>query len=88
MYAPCPCFSCGKQIEYTVHLLRSRYGESRTVFELDFAIEVTLQGSYGSRYDLTEMVIWICDDCIDEKIEERVFMINEDVTDNYTESEN
>jgi hypothetical protein len=84
MYTPCPCFSCGKQIEHTIDLISLRDGSIRVLFQLDFAIEVTLQGSYGSRYDLTEMVIWICDDCIDKKMEERVFMINEDVSNDYT----
>ncbi len=88
MYAPCPCFSCGKQIEYTTNLIRLRDSSIRVLFELDSAIEVAVQGSYGSKYDLTDMMIWICDDCIDQKIEKRVFMINEDVSQNYKESEN
>jgi hypothetical protein len=30
------------------------------------------------------MIIWICDECIEQKMEERVFMINEDITYDYT----
>ena len=65
MYTFCPCFSCGKQIKHNKFL--------------NDAIEIDVFGQYGSKYDLSHMIIWICDNCIEEKMEERVFMINEDV---------
>jgi hypothetical protein len=48
------------------------------------AIEVLIEGGYGSKFDLSQMLIWICDECIEQKMKERVFMINEDVTNDYT----
>lgn len=73
MYTPCPCFSCGKQIIYC--------GKSLT--NVNDAVEIHLDPNYGSRFDLSLMTIWICDDCIEQKMEERVFMVVEDVTHDY-----
>jgi hypothetical protein len=73
MYTPCPCFSCGKQISYC--------GKSLT--NVNDAIEIDLDANYGSRFDLSIMTIWICDDCIEQNMEERVFVVVEDVTYNY-----
>jgi len=42
-----------------------------------------VEGGYGSKFDLSQMLIWICDECIEEKMEERVFIINKDITDDY-----
>lgn len=84
MYTPCPCFSCGKQISY----MWSQSKDTDFVLVED-AIEIDIYGSYGSRFDLAHMKIWICDDCIQEKMKEKVFMVNEDVNDDYTmENEN
>ena len=77
MYTPCPCFSCGKQISYIQDIGLSVNG----------AIDIQVYGGYGSVFDLSIMQIWICDDCIKERMEERVFMINEDVTNDYTMEE-
>lgn len=70
MYTPCPCFSCGNQIAYCKDFTST----------IDGGIEIDFFGMYGSEYDLSEMIIWICDQCIEQKMEERIFMINEDVT--------
>jgi hypothetical protein len=67
MVTVCPCFSCGKQITYLTFKKSSLMDE----------------GGYGSKFDLAQMLIWICDECIEEKMEERVFIINEDITDDY-----
>lgn len=74
MYTPCPCFSCGKQISYIQDI----------GLAVDGAIDITIYGGYGSMFDLAIMKIWICDDCIEERMEERVVMVIEDVTDDYT----
>lgn len=50
---------------------------------LDGAIEVVIEGGYGSKFDLAQMLIWICDECIEEKMKERVIMINLDVNYSY-----
>ena len=78
MYTPCPCFSCGKQISYCQDIFLAT----------DDANEIQIQGGYGSRFDLSIMIIWICDDCIEQRMEERVFMVNEDVTYDYELEEN
>ena len=84
MYTPCPCFSCGKQISY----MWSQSKDTDFVLVED-AIEIDIYGSYGSRFDLAHMKIWICDHCIQYGMKERVFMVNEDVNDDYTmENEN
>lgn len=74
MYTPCPCFCCGKQISYIQDI----------GLAVDGAIDITIYGGYGSIFDLSIMKIWICDDCIEERMEERVVMENEDVTMDYT----
>jgi hypothetical protein len=79
MYTPCPCFSCGKQITYMWS-----QNQNIDLMLVEDAIETDIYGSYGSRFDLAHIKIWICDDCIEEKMEERVFMVNEDVNDDYT----
>lgn len=74
----CPCFSCGKQISYM------KTNNIKTDFALvEDAIEIDIYGSYGSIFDLSHMKIWICDDCIQEKMNERIVMINEDVNSSY-----
>lgn len=78
MYTPCPCFSCGKQISY----MWSHMKDTNLILVED-AIEIDIYGSYGSRFDLAHMKIWICDDCIEEKMQEKVVMINADVNDDY-----
>lgn len=84
MNTVCPCFSCGKQISYM------QTSNIKTDFALvEDAIEIDIYGSYGSIFDLSHMKIWICDDCIKEKMKERIFMVNEDVNDDYEmENEN
>ena len=74
----CPCFSCGKQISYLT------FGKS-SLMNLDGAIEVVVEGEYGSKFDLAQMLIWICDECIEEKMKERVIMVNSDVSYSYEE---
>jgi len=82
MIAVCPCFSCGKHIDYLT------FGKS-SLMSVEGAIEVLVEGGYGSKFDLSQMLIWICDECIEQKMKERVFMINEDITNDYTmENEN
>lgn len=78
MVTVCPCFSCGKQINYLT------FGKS-SLMNLDGAIEIDVEGQYGSKFDLAEMIIWICDECIEEKMKERVIMINSDVSYSYEE---
>ena len=68
----CPCFCCGKQISYVQDIFLA----------IDEGIEIQFFGGYGSAFDLSEMIIWICDQCLKEK-EERVFVVHEDVTFNY-----
>jgi hypothetical protein len=80
MIAVCPCFSCGKHIDYL------DFGKS-SLMSVDGAIEVIVEGGYGSEFDLCKMLIWICDECIVQKMKERVFMINEDITNDYTMEE-
>ena len=75
MNTPCPCFICSKQINYLE--------EDKTLTLLDGAVEVELIGSYGSIYDITKMLIWICDECIEER-ESKTFMVNADLLDDYT----
>ena len=82
MVTVCPCFSCGKQLTYLTF-------KKSSLMEIDGAIEVVVEGGYGSKFDLAQMLIWICDECIEQKMKERVFMINEDITNDYTmENEN
>lgn len=76
MVTVCPCFSCGKQINYLTF-------EKSFLMNLDGAIEVVIEGGYGSKFDLAQMLIWICDECIEEKMKERVIMINLDVNYSY-----
>jgi hypothetical protein len=78
MYTPCPCFSCGEHIDYLT------FRGKNTSMGIDGAIQIIVEGSYGSKFDLSQMIIWICDECIEQKMEERVFMINEDITYDYT----
>jgi hypothetical protein len=80
MVTVCPCFSCGKQLDYLT------FGKN-SLMEIDGAIEVVVEGGYGSKFDLAQMLIWICDECIEQKMKERVFMINEDIDYSY-EQEN
>ena len=76
MVTVCPCFSCGKQITYLTF-------KKSSLMDVNDAIEILVKGGYGSKFDLSQMLIWICDECIEEKMEERVFIINKDITDDY-----
>lgn len=69
MYTVCPCFVCGKQISYLKGIPSL----------IDEGVEILIQGSYGSIFDLTEMIIWICDYCLRTR-EDKIFMVNEDTT--------
>lgn len=73
MNAICPCFSCGKQISY----MWSQHVDSNLMMVED-AVEIDVYGSYGSRFDLSHIRIWICDDCLEQKSDWTV-VIAEDV---------
>lgn len=70
----CPCFSCGKQISY----MWSQH-QDHDLKMVEDAIEIDIYGSYGSRFDLSQIRIWICDDCLEQK-SDRTVVIAEDVT--------
>lgn len=72
----CPCFSCGKQISY---IMWSKQ-DTPDLMLVENAVEVNVYGSYGSRFDLAHIKIWICDDCLEEK-SDRTVMVMEDVND-------
>lgn len=74
MYTPCPCFVCENQISYME--------ADNNLTLLDGAVEVDILGSYGSIHDLSQMIIWICDECIKAK-KEKIFMVNEDYSNDY-----
>ena len=42
---------------------------------LDNAADITISGSYGSRYDLTTVSGFICDNCIDNLVNDKIVRI-------------
>jgi hypothetical protein len=43
----------------------------------------TIMPGYGSRYDMTLFYIGICDDCIEEKLKEKVLVIKKEYYENF-----
>lgn len=67
------CVCCGK-------LLKRLHKDAIHAPEIDMwnnAGVHTFVPGYGSRYDMTEMIIGICDDCIEQKIKEGLLIFKE-----------
>lgn len=63
------CICCKK----TIDLLWKEIMPEAT--NLDNAADIRIDGSYGSRYDMTKIMGFICDDCIDQLINEKIVRI-------------
>jgi hypothetical protein len=70
------CISCGKE------LIRVFHGNTRTIPpEQDAWCEAVVHivvGGYGSRHDMSELVVGICDDCVDRKVKEGKILVKND----------
>lgn len=63
------CICCKKEIDL---LWKDILPETTN---LDNAADIKIAGSYGSRYDLTVLSGFICDDCIDQLVNEKIVTI-------------
>lgn len=61
MYTPYPCFICDKPIAYL---------EEKYLSNLSNGIEIVFEGSYGSIHDLDSFRAYICDECVQTKLNE------------------
>lgn len=63
------CICCKKEIDLLWKDIRPE------ATNLDNAADIEISGSYGSRYDLTVISGFICDDCIDKLVNEKIVTI-------------
>lgn len=63
------CICCKREIDLLWKDIRPE------ATNLDNAADIEISGSYGSRYDLTVISGFICDDCIDQLVNEKIVTI-------------